>query len=500
MLNRLSLRTRISLLVLGAVVPLAAVGLLAAGFLYQTYTESNEVRLVRLARSLSNATEARLASVIGAAEVLALSTALRSKDFVIFRERAEEYLQKYLPGSTLVVTDRAGEQKVNTALPVNAPLPNLIATSQIKRLHQLVLDKLQPGVSGVFVGQVLKEPRIAILVPVFFDGEPLYSLGITLHPELLKDVISRAQLPGDWTVAIFDQAGSTVARYPAPQDLGQSASPTLLPALEQKRDQFRETITHEGERVATAIAYSDQIGWSVALGVPSRSIETPFRMAILAIFLIGGASLLLALFAAIRLARSVLVADRHRDLLVNELNHRVKNTLSSLQSMISQTMRFSPTKEAANKSLEGRVIALARTHDLLTESNWSGSSARAVIRNALAPYSMRPNSIQMSGPDTMLTPNVALSLAMVLNELATNAVKYGALSTDSGAVDVRWLTDGGRLHLTWQESGGPAVIAPSVRGFGSRLIEQSVSGDLQARLEFVPSGVRCDITCSIAAK
>jgi two-component sensor histidine kinase len=497
MLSRFSLRTRIAFLVVGSVVPLACVGLAASWFLYRTYAESNSVRLVSLARTLLNSTEARLASVIGAAEALALSPLLQSDNFDGFRTVAEKYLEKHLPTSTIVVTDREGVQRVNTGAPSGAALPSVIATPEIKAIHEAMLTDPKPRVSGVFVGPVLKEPRISTHVPVIREEKFVFVIGISIAPSLLSDVLGKANLPADWTVAIFDQSGATVARYPA-RDIGQPASPSLQPALKERRDQLLETTTHEGTVVSTAVAYSPQTGWSVALGVPSRSIETPFQMAIVGIFGIGAASVLVGLFAALRLARSVLIADHHRELLVNELNHRVKNTLATIQALASQSMRHAASKEDGARALESRILTLSRAHDLLTDQHWEAASARSIIENATGAYAGRKDAIVLSGPDASLAPQVALSLAMVLNELATNATKYGALSGE-GSVHINWRVAENNLHLTWQEHGGPHVAPPTSRGFGSRLIETGFHRDLKTTLTFASDGVRCEISCSIRA-
>jgi two-component sensor histidine kinase len=209
--------------------------------------------------------------------------------------------------------------------------------------------------------------------------------------------------------------------------------------LQQKRDQVLDTITHEGVLVSTAVSFSRPTGWSVALGVPKADMQTPFRLALLGILGVGAASAVVGLWAAWRLAKRVLEADHQRDLLVNELNHRVKNSLASLQAIANQTMRCASTKEEGAKSLEGRIMAMARTHDLLTAANWDSAGLTAIVRQATAPF-CRPEALTIEGPEAKLAPQTALSLAMILNELATNAVKYGALSA------------GGRLRIAWQAS------------------------------------------------
>jgi PAS domain S-box-containing protein len=192
-------------------------------------------------------------------------------------------------------------------------------------------------------------------------------------------------------------------------------------------------------------------------------------------------------------------AEEHRELLIHELNHRVKNTLATVQSIASQTLRNADTKEEARSAMESRLLALSRAHDVLTRENWEGAGLLEIVRKAMAPYRHeREARIHMEGPDVRLSPRMALAIAMALQELATNAVKYGALSNAAGEVRIAWsVRDGSekRLHLAWTETGGPRVEAPRRRGFGTRLIERSLAQDLhgQATIDFAPAGIVCTV-------
>ncbi|WP_114943688.1 PAS domain-containing sensor histidine kinase [Microvirga calopogonii] len=196
-------------------------------------------------------------------------------------------------------------------------------------------------------------------------------------------------------------------------------------------------------------------------------------------------------------------AEEHRELLINELNHRVKNTLATVQSIASQTLRNADNPEAARSSMEARLLALSRAHDVLTRENWEGAGLIEIVRGAMAPYRHdRENRLHLEGPDVRLTPRMALAIAMALQELATNAVKYGALSNAVGEVHVAWFVKQSgekRLHLTWSESGGPRVQPPQRRGFGTRLIERSLAQDLdgEVQITFAPSGVICTVDAPI---
>jgi PAS domain S-box-containing protein len=187
-------------------------------------------------------------------------------------------------------------------------------------------------------------------------------------------------------------------------------------------------------------------------------------------------------------------AEEVQQLLVNELNHRVKNTLATVQSIAFHTLREATEVKLAQAALDARILALARAHDVLTERHWSAADLVDVVTRALTPFAAA--QIVREGPSFDVSPKLALALTLVLHELATNAVKYGALSCPEGRVVVRWAIRGDQLALTWHESGGPRVVAPTRRGFGSILIEQAM-GDGNARLDFPPEGVRYSLTAPI---
>lgn len=191
-------------------------------------------------------------------------------------------------------------------------------------------------------------------------------------------------------------------------------------------------------------------------------------------------------------------AQRQQRLLLDELNHRVKNTLANVQAIAAQTLRTSPDPAHFRQAFESRLMALSATHDLLTASTWSGAELTDVLLIELKPHGA--NHYRFDGPPVTLSSQEALTFGLVFHELATNAAKYGALSSPEGCVSVRWSIDGPederRLKLEWAEHGGPPIeAAPSRTGFGSRLIERSVRSDLggNAELAYEPKGVVCRI-------
>jgi PAS domain S-box-containing protein len=193
-------------------------------------------------------------------------------------------------------------------------------------------------------------------------------------------------------------------------------------------------------------------------------------------------------------------ADKQRELLLAELNHRVKNTLAVVLGLAHQTFR--DKESAAKKAFEGRLIALATAHNLLTRANWESASLRDLVLDSLPVKQTGSTRFRIGGPLVLLAPQPALALTLALHELFTNALKYGALSNETGKIDVEWNRnedDAAPLTLIWRESGGPAVSPPTRRGFGTMLLERTLAEDLNGKvdMEYRPEGLLCTIRSSI---
>jgi len=184
-------------------------------------------------------------------------------------------------------------------------------------------------------------------------------------------------------------------------------------------------------------------------------------------------------------------ADAKQKSLIDELNHRVKNTLATIQSLAAQTMR---DKDGDEREFEGRLLALSRVHDQLTRQAWEWADFEQLARDTFVPYGGAGSGrVTISGPAVRLNSRTSLALAMVLHELANNAWQHGALSAADGRVTLAWETAGGKLLIDWRETGGPAVTLPKRRGVGARLVERAVAHELGGRpvLDYQPAGVHC---------
>ncbi len=195
-------------------------------------------------------------------------------------------------------------------------------------------------------------------------------------------------------------------------------------------------------------------------------------------------------------------AEEQQKLLIDELNHRVKNTLTTVQSIARQTARGAPSLEAFNSKFEARLMALSSAHEFLSKRKWEGVSLHDILARELGSHAAgAPERVRLDGPLLTLTPRAAVALSMVFHELGTNAERHGALSQPGGRVQVSWKlrrahAEPAALVLTWRELGGPSVATPEHTGFGARMVERTIEGELEGQCDvrFLRKGVRCDIT------
>jgi two-component sensor histidine kinase len=196
------------------------------------------------------------------------------------------------------------------------------------------------------------------------------------------------------------------------------------------------------------------------------------------------------------------VLEGLQQLLLEELHHRIKNVLATVMAITSQTLRNADNVKDGRVAIEHRLLALSRVHDQLLRTQWTSATLASIVETAIEPFD-KGTRFSFQSPDIEVSPAAVLPLAMILNELCTNAVKYGALSNNEGRVTISATIDASkqRFGLTWAETGGPAVQVPTRQSFGTRLIEQGFVGELrgQAHLAYEPSGVVCHLDIPLAA-
>ncbi|HEY9234859.1 MULTISPECIES: sensor histidine kinase [Phenylobacterium] len=341
--------------------------------------------------------------------------------------------------------------------------------------------------------------------------------GIVLYTEFVTGAVAaRARLEAAEARyrAVFDQAAMAVARV-APEGAFLEVNDQFCAMTGYDRDELAQMrfqdITHPGD-MERSLAYTQtllagEIGtYSIEKRHIAKNGEPLWHN--LTVSLVRDGAGTPAYFVTIMYdigARKRAEAEQKRyedqlKLMINELNHRVKNTLATVQSMASQTLRGEADPAVAYEKLSSRLLGLSQAHDVLTRERWHGANLDEVIERALKPFvGAAPERVAMSGPAVRLPPEGALSLAMMFHELATNAVKYGAFSVEGGRIELDWSLDRGRLELTWREVDGPPVSPPTRVGFGSRLIERGLRGELkgEAKLTYAPEGLICTIQANL---
>ena len=299
--------------------------------------------------------------------------------------------------------------------------------------------------------------------------------------------VGLAEIDADGRYLRVNETFCAITGYTREQLLGRTLfEVTHEEHLEVDRDRVRRQVTGDLEGCYAVekrfIRGDGQIGWAA---VSASAVRDPMGR-----FLYG-----------VRVVQDITerkLAEERRQLLLNELNHRVKNTLATVQSIAALTVRSAPTAQAFHESFTARLIALSGTHNLLTNEGWEGTWLRGLVEKELAPYANTgKRRFTLRGERVRMSPQAAVALGLAFHELTTNAAKYGALSVPDGHIRVSWETDRSgpapTLRVVWSETGGPAVSPPTRRGFGSRLIERGIAQELdgEVKLAFEPTGLRC---------
>ena len=537
----------LALLFLIIAVPLSALAFLATDEVAKADRSASRAGLMASTRALEETIEREISRHLLMAQQLAQSRSLLDGDLVEFWREAKNGAA-LLPGTWISLVDPAGRILVNTRREPGDALPVHINTALVEKAFltkQPQLSDLHPGaVSGAIIAN--------LDVPVFHDGLPAYVISLAIDPARFQHLLEEHHFPDGWLVGLLDRQGRFVARLPkGPADTGTSASEGWRAAIRLSPKSIIESRSLEGDPLVGAYTQTDD-GWTVGVSMRASDLEAPLvsvqrRLALAAGFcvMLSGTLGWLAsrklvrqterlLRTAKRLAQEKQIdrqstgireyelvhssfaetsailrarneerrrAHEHRQLLLDELNHRGRNTLAAVLGIATQTFRRKAEPEAI-EDFQARLMALSGAHDVLTREHWDGADLRDIVKQAIAPHRGDGSRIRIAGPNLRLPPNSALALAMALHELCTNAVKYGALKGDRGLVTINWQTastsGARRLRLCWEESGGPPVREPTKHGFGSRLL-RSLAADMNAEVElhYPASGVVCTIDAAL---
>ncbi|MEQ1612781.1 MAG: sensor histidine kinase [Hyphomicrobiaceae bacterium] len=531
-----SLRTQLLTLALASALPIAVFSGLLLWQLAGREQAQYEERLQQTAYNLAADIDRQLVSMLAVLDTLATSIMLQRQQFSDFHAQA----QQAILGQPLaiILVDPTGQQILNTRLEFGSPLPKI---GDLETLPKVLATKAHQ-VSNLFIGNVSLKPTLNIHTPVMRNGQVQYVLLMAFDPSLMRDISQQQYLPDGWVIGLTDGNRRIICRS---RDHERYVN-TLLPDELQNLASVQPVITIkniEGKTVLRAGAPVKNAAWRVGVTVERSEVVASLRNASAALLLAGlvliglvaavAASLSRNLTSEIRalasaaitldqggpiasrdglvseindVRRSIAAAaarrqeyERERDLLMRELNHRVKNSFAVLQSILNATLRTTSNPADFAASFKGRLHSMAAAQDILTARVWTSAELEPLARGQLAAYLGGPSQrLQISGPKVELPPESAVPLGLILHELGTNAAKYGALAVPGGRINLSWTidvptTDSGRLlRLVWRERGGPAVVAPERRGFGSTLIERGLPSAEIERL-FEVDGVTCTI-------
>jgi two-component sensor histidine kinase len=496
-----------------------------------------EARLVQLADDLAENIDRDIERHFTILNTLATLPSLQDADWPTFYSRAKAALQG---NGYIILIDSSLRQVVNTYVPYGQAPP---LTGDPETAQRMIKSK-EREVSDLFVSYVTKGPVFNISVPIIRDGEVRYILSFGRHAADLLDIVRGQRVGPDWVRTIIDRKGMVLARSRDHERVVGTAPAVFAEDLRVVDHSIRRTTNLDGEAVLRALARSRVSGWLITVNVPLAVAQVPLERSAAFWGLTGAAALLLtlalafvfadriskpmmqaaesaralgreepvlALNSSISEANAIMLAIQHASaelrerlaqqrLLARELNHRVKNVLAMVQAMVRRTVSDERPVPQARELIGQRLQALARAQDLLLRMDWKDVSIKEIIATELAPYSDR---IVLDGPDLRIDGRNAQTLTLLLHELTTNAVKYGALSEAMGEVSISWSITGGDAHarfwFRWQERRGPPIKSPVHKGFGSVLLESTFSGpDTKRRLAFEPGGLVYELDVPLA--
>ena len=522
-----SVRGRLVLLTISLLVPaLLSMGFLLAGADRESRGQLYQ-QLVTTARALNGAVDRQAAVGVSVAETLATDQALINGDWAAFHARARRAMESR-PG-WIVVADADGQQVVNTLKPYGEPLPRIKRTREEVSAFSAGRSKVSDLISGPVAGK----PVITVGTPITVKGR-FYVLSYAVDAASFTSVFRQQRVPDRWVATLLDNHRRVIARSRLNEKFtGALASKDMEENLAHSTEGVNKSLSLEGVPTMVAYTRSPQTGWTLVVAIPrddltttvnrsvalgggvfllllvlgiglslfySRRINEEMRRLVSEAAAIGrgeplppaeteGLEEIAAVRAALRAASRELKARQERqEVMINELNHRVKNTLATVQALARQT--FAKVDGAPLEVFTDRLIALSGAHDLLTRTGWREADMGQLVEASLGAHVDR---VDRSGPEVALAPHTAVGLSMVFHELATNSAKYGALSATGGRVEVTWKRDPvtDNLVFTWRDVGGPPVTPPAAPGFGTRLIESSIRREQkgQSRFDFRPDGV-----------
>jgi two-component sensor histidine kinase len=505
--------------------------LLASSFIGWAYLRQEGNRINSLAERQAHAValqiDSHLAAFQATLNVFSASPTLLEGDMNDFRSRLQQ--TDHPSDVWFTVRDENGQQLLNTSTPRGARLPTFLG-----RGDPVIFTEGRSYTSDLIWAPVTNQWAVTLSVPVrvpAVTGKVRFALTTGVPAAYFRKLLD--DVPQGWIAAINDREGKILARSMAhDQWVGK---PMARSGWEITKDVppgqgglWQDVYTLEGTKVVGAYYRMASTGWLIGVSALPEVYQAPRRnitgVGLTLLFMALLLSLALASFMGQRITKAIAVlqvkAAAMRDMkvidvpntsldevnkvaaimrntaqilrkrqdqqtiLIQELNHRVKNTLATIQAISRMTIRNSHDMAAFEQAFSARLLALSSTHNLLTESAWSGVELSELLAKELEPFRVGPHLL-LSGPAVALTSKVAIALGMSIHEMATNAVKHGAFQAGGGSVRISWFMSEGNLTLEWHERCGHPIVPPSRQGFGSRLIQQTIVRELQGTVDMI---------------
>ena len=507
---------------------------LLGGHLAWRHTNEHRLALehvaVVLAKERSAALDRELEGMIGTLQALATSPLIDNGDMLGFRAQVLQVLR--FRGSAVILRDRTGQQFLNTFVDPGEPLP-ISTDPELRAADKTVFGTKESFVSNLYIGAVTKRPFVMAAVPVLRDGKVPYVLAIAISPASLSLSLLQDG-PQGWIGTLIDRNFRLIARSVNQEMfIGQPVGEVLRRNLIGGSGSFHGGFSMEGNPVFVAYQKSAIADWTVQFAVPEPVLDAPLsdlRRALLLMSLVAISVSLLGAFLSgnmlrkslrniARAARCVglegfapaaptgvlemdelggLLTQADTDLkrkdelqrtLLHELDHRVKNTLAIIQSLVTQSVRGSTSPEHFREAIIGRVMALARSHEVLSAANWKEPELASVVGAVLARESER---IHYQGDRVSLEPRVVVAFAQIFHELLANAEKHGGLSRPDGRVDISWRIEGESLRFQWVETSSQPPTVAALKGLGITIVRICIERQLggACRFEEAPEGLR----------
>jgi two-component sensor histidine kinase len=490
------------------------------------WAEDQQANLTRaaidIARSATEAIDQDLDRQKVMLQVLSSALVLQEGQFDALYDRARS-LAGDRNDAFIGLHDAHGNQIFITALPFGSdllPLDDRILLAAERK----AAESRSAEITDLFYLRDTGAHYVAVVQPVLARGTPHF-LNVLISPNRIRSILNSHAKGTGWLMGVVDANDVIVARtWEHDRFAGQKAAPLFVQHTSSGIFGTFSATTLDDVPVTNIWFRSPDSNWRVAVAIPTAELQAPVRRSFEALAAISALGILVSMLVALLYARflarpvgalrslalqvgegregeplrtgvtelddisetladtskSLKKRERSQQVLLNELNHRVKNTLATIQAMARQTLRRSASLDDFMDAFEGRLLAMAKSHDVLTASEWRGGDLRGIVLDACKPFS-DPSRVSAHGPDVFVDSRTVTALGMIFHELATNAAKYGALSSPRGRVIIRWTLDADGVDLLWKERDGPPLKPTSKEGFGSILIVSLIERDLEGR-------------------